>query len=206
MKNEKNITGMKQHLQALGFGDGLEKLLRASACFRPASFALPYVMRVSGDVVSFRMHAEKNDKGEYLLCHYDATLRKKIEVAEGAGELDIDIAALEKKMAEIDWAFVTAHTDAIEAIVAELDSLADIGADGVRIAGLLKFKYWSDTPAEPMVPGLAVFKNQYEISQRFYISEGQGITTEEAYRFLCSKWIEKKMSARKKQETKHGRV
>jgi len=33
-----------------------------------------------------------------------------------------------------------------------------------------------------------------------------GITTEEAYRFLCSKWVEKKMAVKKKQSAHHGRV
>lgn len=206
MKNEKNITAIKQQLQALGFGDGLEKLLRASACFQPLSFGLPYLMQVSGDDVSFRLHVEKVDTGEYALLFYDAVLRKQIDLVAAARELDLDIGDLEKKMAGINWLDTVLHTDQIEAVIGELESIAGIGPEGVRIAGLLKFKYWAGTPAEALVDGLAAFKSQYEISQRFYISEGQSITTEEAYRFLCSKWVEKKMAVKKKDGAKYGRV
>jgi hypothetical protein len=111
------------------------------------------------------LQVERSSAGDYVVGYYEATLRKRIDVKDAAGEIDVDIEGLENKMAAVDWADVSA-----------------------------------------LVPGIGALKNQYDISQRFYISEGHGISTEEAYRFLCSKWMEKKMAVKKKQETRHGRV
>jgi len=206
MQHEKNIQRLKQQLTALGFKDGLEKLLRYNICFLPAAFEMPFATRISGDDVSYRLQIERDNTGEYIAGYYDAAFRKRIDVKEASGEIDIDIEGLENRMAGVDWDDVAAHTDGIEGIVTELERLAAIGAEGIRVASLLKFKYWAGTCAEAMVPGISALKSQYEISQRFYITEGRGITTEEAYRFLCSKWVEKKMAVKKKQETKHGRI
>jgi len=190
MRHEKNITGLKQQLQALGFGDGKEKDLRMAICFQPSSFDVSFLLRKESDSINFRIHLELADDGQYACNHYDAVLRKAIEIPV-TGE------ALELKMRLIDWAHIAEHAEKIEEVVTELQALAG-DADGKKTADLLKFKYWPDTPAEHLIPNLLAFRSQYEISQRFYVSDGQGITAEEAYRFLCNRWMEKKLLAKKR--------
>ncbi|MFX5752047.1 hypothetical protein ABTE32_21750, partial [Acinetobacter baumannii] len=76
----------------------------------------------------------------------------------------------------------------IEEVIDTLELLSQKG-EGKRMADLLKFKYWSDTAAEYLIPAIGSFKSQYEISQRFFIFDGLGISADEAYRFLCNKWM-----------------
>lgn len=197
MLHEKNIAALKHQLHTLGFGDGKERDLRSNICFQPLSFDVPFLLHKDGDVINFRIRLELADDGQYACNYYDAVLRKAIEIPV-AGE------ALELKMQLIDWTHIAEHAEKIEEVVIALQALAD-DADGKKMAHLLKFKYWSDTPAENLVPNMLAFRNQYEISQRFYISNGQGINAEEAYRFLCNRWVEKKLLAKKRAQESTGK-
>lgn len=120
---------------------------------------------------------------------------------------DTDIVALNNTMDTIDWGsfgvrdkrVLIETANKVDEVLNDLQVLATT-TDGKKIADLLKFKHWCDTPIEYLVNGLASFKSQYETTQRFYLSEGQGITTEEAYRFLCNRWVERKILAKKKEQ------
>jgi len=193
MQHEKNIAGLKQQLQALGFGDGMENCLRSNICFQQEYFNLSYRLVKDGDVINFRIHLEQRDKGHYNCNYYDAVLRKDIIIAAG----DTTIAAIESKMAAIKWDYINENVERVEAVSNDLQALSAT-EEGKKTADLLRYKYWADTPVENLIQGIGSFNSQFEISQRFYISEGQGITTEEAYRFLCNKWMEKKVQAKRK--------
>jgi len=43
-------------------------------------------------------------------------------------------------------------------------------------------------------------RSRLEVSQRFYIVDGEGITVEEALRFLQNRWMEKRMQAKRKEQ------
>jgi hypothetical protein len=46
---------------------------------------------------------------------------------------------------------------------------------------------------------ISPLKNKSEVSQQFYIFEGQtGISVDEAYRFLQNRWLEKQMQVKQK--------
>jgi len=208
MHNEKNIEQLKQQLKSIGFADGLEFDICSKVCFFPSQFDVTSRFTKQGDIINVIIHFEQDESRGYACLYYDAFLRKEISIA---GEMieGIDIATLESKMTAIDWEFSRKKSygnpveiaNKIEEVIDTLELLSQKG-EGKRMADLLKFKYWSDTAAEYLIPAIGSFKSQYEISQRFFIFDGLGISADEAYRFLCNKWMEKKLLAKKKQTEK----
>ncbi len=57
------------------------------------------------------------------------------------------------------------------------------------------YKFWRDSPLQSLIPVLSFLKSKHELSQRFYVIDGNGITASEAYRFLNNRWMERKMYA-----------
>ena len=156
-------------------------------------------------MINFSICLQQNKDLGYNCLYYDACLRKQIPFTDLAAG-NVDVGGLQKRMAAIDWKFfdktekngLADITDNVEKAVGELQALSQT-EQGKKTADLLKYACWSDTALEYLIPGLGSFKSQYEISQRFYLFEGDpGITAEEAYRFLCNKWMEKKVQAKKK--------
>ena len=194
--NEKNITALKTQLVQLGFEASVETMLRCHICFQPSDFALLYAKLVGKDRFQFCVHLEKGDRDQYEIRHYQATLRKDVTVP---AELEpINIA-----MQSVDWhslangKLVAGQMDAasIQTAFEVLGKLQNVGTG----ADLLKYKYWVGTPLEPLVPQLPVMRNDWEISERFYVfDENLVINFNEAVRFLSSRWMEKQVAARKK--------
>jgi len=208
MHNEKNIEQLKQQLKAIGFADGLEFDICSKVCFSPSQFDIRSRFTRNGDIINVVIHFEQDDGRRYACLYYDASLRKEIVIAGETIE-GIDIAILESKMTAVDWGFSRSDNNDNPVEIANkieevIDTLALLSQkdEGKRMADLLKFKYWSDTAVEHLIPATGSFKNHYEISQRFFIFEGLGISTDEAYRFLCNKWMEKKLLAKKRQTEK----
>jgi hypothetical protein len=205
MLNAKNISLLKQQLESTGFADGLEDKLYAGICFRPDRFDILYSVAKGHEHIGFTVHFDIEDDGDYSCTYYDACLRREIVLPVGIID-GISITELDKKMASIEWDFTVQKNagglletaSLIEDVISNLQLLSST-PDGKKVADLLKFKYWSGTQAEHLIPALGSFKSQYETSQRFYLSEGNGITTEEAYRFLSNRWVEKKLLAQRKE-------
>jgi hypothetical protein len=127
----------------------------------------------------------------------------------------IDITALEKKMAEMDWK-IAFELDAkkqwnaedkstwekelkIESIIEDLIAL-EVSEEGKMIAAGFKLKHWAGVPYQELFINISPLKNKSEISQRFYFSEiREGISVDEAYRFLQNKCWEKQIQAQRKQ-------
>lgn len=177
-----NIAAVRELLHSIGFDSGLEQALRAKACYLPALFQIDYTLERTGDSCAFVFHI-KNVEGIYTCMYYDACYKKEIIVD------DATAASLESRMRLIDWhALPTADSfDEIESIISDMQLLA--GADSLH-ANLLAYKYWLNTLLENKITGLAALKGQYEISQRFYITEGsKPISMDEAFRFLQSQWL-----------------
>ncbi len=178
-----NLAPVVKLLQAMGFENGLERALRAKACFLPLHFEVFHKLDRAGDTCSFHLYF-KEDAGMYKCLYYDACYRKEIAFDDPV------VASLDSRMKTIDWA---ADFDDIEAIMHDLKMVDP------QTANLLLFKYWAGSPLESNLVSIAALRSQYEISQRFYVIEGSvPISVDEAFRFLQSRWMEKQ--ARKKSE------
>lgn len=92
-----------------------------------------------------------------------------------------------------------------EIIISELDVLSGTVA-GRKTADILKYKYWVDLPLENYIPNLILLKNRLELSQRFYVTGSDGITTDEAFRFLVNRWIQRQMQAKKGNSLQAGEI
>jgi hypothetical protein len=215
MRNEKNIEALKARLLSLGFPSGCERGLRAQICFGREAFTLPFRQQRDGDILLVQLHFQKEaDTQEYHCLYYDACLQKRIDLP-AVRINEIEVAALELKMADVAWyepAFPINGVDwappadpptwqreeAIEGIIADLNQLAQT-EEGAAMADRLKLKFWANTQLEAFIPNASHLKNAVELNQRFYFFENEeGITLEEAYRFLLHRWREKQLSAVRK--------
>lgn len=211
--NIQNITALAEQIQSLGFENAGYSILKR-ICFKPGSFFLSQKIVKGKEQLNFHLYFEKDGKKEtYALLYYDAILQKEMALS-GAIINGIDIAGLEKRMAEIDWklAFdfeIKRQWDAedksswekehkIASLIEELKSL-EASEEGKGIAIGLKLKFWAGIPYQELVGSISPLKNKTEISQRFYLFDGEaGISADEAYRFLQNKYLEKQMQAKRK--------
>lgn len=204
MRFNESIQQLKEQLQTLGFENGLEFQLRSKICFQPERFVLQFRLVKDTDVIDFLLHFDITDEKTGYRCRfYDATLRKKIPIKDNIIN-EVSILVLDNLMNLIDWNISTpgdiGREDAIDTIISDLKKL-ERTEEGKNVSQILKFKYWTGTNVEDMISSLSMLKSRYEINQRFYFFEGEGqITIEEAYRFLCNKWLEKQLQVRKKQQ------
>lgn len=212
--NIENIVALANQLQSLGFQDAGSLLLKR-ICFKPDSFYLPQRVIKEKDVLLFSLYFEQLQKTDnYRLQYYDVTLQK----ANGSLALPVDgvnPAELEKQMAAIDWkkAFsldekkpwspedkLTWETESKISGIIESLSFLEKSEPGKVIASTLKQKFWAGTLHQEIVGSIPLVKNKADVNQRFYFSEdGGGITTDEAYRFLQNKCMEKQLQLKKRQ-------
>lgn len=198
----------------LGFHDAGSLLLKR-ICFKPANFYLLQRVIKEKDAMLFSLYFELLQKTDnYLLQYYDVTLQK----ANGGLALPVDgvnPAELEKQMVAIDWkkAFSlddkklwnaedksTWETESRISGIIESLSILEKSEPGKIIASTLKQKFWAGTLHQEIVGSIPLVKNKADVNQRFYISEdGGGITTDEAYRFLQNKYMEKQLQLKRKQ-------
>ena len=166
--------------------------------------------------INIELHFEKDRKtGDYVLKFYDAILQKEISFSQTEMN-SINIVELEKSMSSIDWKIAfdmntkkqwNAENKAswqaestIEEIMESLEKLEN-SEDGKIAANVLKSKYWAAIPDAENIVSLNGSKSKQDVSQRFYLFDGQaGISVDEAYRFLQNRWLEKQMQAKKKQQ------
>ena len=209
MRFEKNIVALKATLQSLGFENGLEDMLRAQMCFQPERFVITARVPKDPDVMDFILQFEMHDSNGYACRHYDAILRKRIPLEDQLVQ-DVNIRNLDHRMGLIDWNFSKyslgnrEREESIDGIISDLKKL-EAAEEGHKIADLLRVKYWPGTAVEELFGGIGTLKGKQEISQRFYFFDGRSqITVEEAYRYLCNRWLEKEMNAKKKQVDQSG--
>jgi hypothetical protein len=212
--NIENIVALVNQLQSLGFQDTGSLLLKR-ICFKPDNFYLLQRVNRDKEVMLFSLYFELLQKtNNYRLQYYDVTLQKE----NGGLALPVDgvnPGELEKQMAAIDWkkAFSlddkkswnaedksTWETESRISGIIESLSILEKSEPGKVIASTLKQKFWAGTLHQEIVGSIPLVKNKEDVNQRFYISEdGGGITTDEAYRFLQNKYMEKQLQLKKKQ-------
>lgn len=207
--NIDNLTALAAQLQNLGFGDIGNALLKW-ICFKPDSFSISKLLEKGEDKLQVELFFEK-EQSEYFLKCYDIAIQQK--ASSQLKEInDVHIASLENKMTVINWkqAFElneqkpwNAKTDvtneeAIESVITDLAKL-ESSEEGKAIAATLKAKYWNGSNYNEVFGIITAPKMKAEISQRFFIFDGQpGISIDEAYRFLQNRRMEKQM---KKKQT-----
>ena len=212
--NIQNIASLAEQINSLGFENAGYSILKR-ICFKPESFVIPQKMVKGKEQLIFHLCFEKESKKEtYILKYYDAILQKEMSLSNAMVN-EIDISSLEKRLAEIDWKMAfdfetkkqwSAEDKAswekelkIESIIEALVSL-EVTEEGKAISTSLKLKYWAGIAYQELLGSISPLKNKTEISQRFYLFEGQaGISVDEAYRFLQNRWLEKQMQAKRKQ-------
>jgi len=213
--NIENISGLMEQLQSLGFENAGYSLLKRIS-FKPENFILTQKMSKAKDKLSFQLFFEKDvNQGTYVLFYYDAILQKDTPLIDATIN-GINTTSLEKSMIEIDWKsafdFVTKKQwnledktswekeQKVESIIEDLSKL-EKSEDGKAVSVGLKLKYWAGIPYQELFGNISPLKNKSEVSQRFYVFEGQtGISVDEAYRFLQNRWLEKQMQAKRKQK------
>lgn len=195
-------------LVATGFNESTGYRLLQYVCFKPADFILTEYIVKEKDVLTCHIYFERNDD-KYVCSYYDASFLKEIKVPDLSIQ-GISLTELDRRMAETDWRFEgdlngfdlgnTANwqrENQIEGIVTDLFRLSATG-EGKPFADALKLKYWATVPLHPMMGNLNAIRSRFEVSQRFYFFDGNGISVEEAYRFLLNRWLEKKFQAGRK--------
>jgi hypothetical protein len=194
--NRKNMERLASRLQQLGFADDIQYRLQANACFGPQQFEIAHKINYGADRCYFFVHCAKGDQELYDAIYFTACLRR---IPEAVNEL----LPIDQLMSSINWQGLYESKEGL--------TVGDSIPDAYHIAeilqsvnksdtdGLLRFRHWSDTSLESMVPNLSFLKNQYEISQRFYlIGEEAPINFTDAMRFLQSMWIQRKVNIDRK--------
>lgn len=202
--NIDNVAALAAQLQELGFGD-MGNILLKRICFKPDNFSITKLLEKGEDKLQLELFFEKQ-KEEYFLKCYDIAIQQKLLLQ--SQEIDgIHIASVENKMAVIDWTqafdldeqktwnakgdFST--EEKIESIITTLAKL-ELSEEGKAVASSLKSKYWNGTNYYEIYGIITAPKMKAEISQRFFLFEGQsGISLDEAYRFLQNRRMEKLM-------------
>ena len=224
--NIENISVLMGQLQSLGFENAGYSLLKRIS-FKPISFFLSHKIDKCKDRLTFHLFFEKGSKqNAYVLMYYDAILQKEM-ASPDATINGINTANLEKRMAEMDWksafdfdikkqwsADDKASWDKEQKVESVIEDLLELESveEGKAIAVGMKLKYWAGISYQELIGNISPLKNKSEVSQRFYVFEGQAaISVDEAYRFLQNRWQEKQMQAKRKQkydaeneETKNG--
>ncbi len=206
--NTAQIVSTAKTLISLGFDLSIEQQLLQRIPFQQSSFMLVQRKRQGFDTMNFKLHFNRNDAGDYLCQCYDAILRKSITIPPVPVQ-DIDVGLLENRVAAIDWSSYFSPeiieesislkiVEQVEAVITDLLALG-VTTQGAELLTLVKVKYWSDTPVEEIFDGFSQLRSRFEISQRFYFFEGEvAISTEESYRYLNNKWLEKQMQVKRK--------
>jgi hypothetical protein len=205
--NIDNVAALAVQLQQLGFGDIGNTLLKW-ICFKPSSFSIVKLMDKGNDKLQVELFFEKK-KDEYHLKCYDIAIPQKssLQLQEVNG---VNIASLDNQMVAINWkqAFELNEqkpwnsnpdfTDekTIETVISDLTKL-ESSLEGKDVAASLKAKHWNGTNCHEVYGIIPVPKMKAEISQRFFVFDGQpGISIDEAYRFLQNRRMEKQMKSK----------
>ncbi|MBV9986842.1 MAG: hypothetical protein JO301_04135 [Chitinophagaceae bacterium] len=190
--NRVSIERIKAQVVALGFDTNVEEKLQAHVSFGESSFVLQFLKRSGGDQCRFGVQVEGD-----TVPYYTAVLRKEVVVPQ-------ELRTLEERMQKIDWPELseTMRIAGEVTMPGPMISAAGELLQEVRAVPdhpVLLYKYWAGTAFETKIPGFASIRNDQEISQRFYVVQGQPVITgDEAFKFLQNKWMERRMvSARK---------
>ncbi|MFW2476834.1 MAG: hypothetical protein ACN4EP_07960 [Sediminibacterium sp.] len=194
--NRKNMDMLAGRLRQLGFSEDIQYRLLSNVCFAPAHFEIDHQMLVGADRCRFSVHCVRGDQGLYDAIYFIASLSK-------LPETPTDLSVIDSSMHKIDWQALYQGKEGLVMgdPVQDTYVIADLLQEVINIdkEGLVRYKHWSGTSLEEMVPNLSYLKTQFEISQRFYLIDQQSpINFGDAMRFLQSRWLERKVNSDRK--------
>jgi len=205
-----HISALIETLATLGFSSSVGRALLFNACLQQKNFTVREQMCFGEDTVNYQLYfKEDNASGRQTCSYYDATLRKAVRIAASVIN-GVDVLDLERRMAAVNWQLPSENSSpdnlqiydkttwqqeaTIEEITRDLEVLSTT-AEGVAVANTMKYKFWTEPLLQNTKMELPILKSKYELSQRFYIINGEGITATEAYRFLNNRWMERQIHA-----------
>lgn len=219
--NIQNISALSSQLKAIGF-DNMGYSILKHICLAPVSFSITEKLSKASENVSFIFHFEKDVRVQsYKLVFYDAVLQQDLSFDNPNME-GINVKDLNDSMLQVDWkeAFDFSKRKPFNPedkggyeneitvcrIIEDLNKLEAI-KDGKPISIALKQKHWSGIPYMDIMGAMVNGRSKSEVSQRFYFSESQPvISTDEAYRFLLNRWMEKQIQSKKRQQDNNEEV
>jgi hypothetical protein len=185
-----NLASLAEALEKLGFHASLQTSISTFINLQLHRFNVHYKAVKERDVIQFNLFFQKKENA-YSCLYYDAILRKEIVLPDTIVD-NVPIKDLGVQMSAIDWKGLFDKEQNIESIIRNLNVLQS-SKEGKEFAESLKAKYWFDTPLETIM-NISFIKSRFEITQRFYLMENNnGISIEEAYRFLNNKWMERQL-------------
>jgi len=212
--NVDNIAALSAMLIRAGFEEGIGYRILQRVCFNPVSFSLVERLQKKSDVLTCLLHFERNGS-DYTCSYYDVSLLKGITMPDRIIAA-VNLSELDQVMGEIDWYFKVVNQvfrlheetswqreKSITQIVHQLSRLSAT-EEGKYFADALRLKYWAEAGLEEVVGNVNAIRAKFEISQRVYFIEGEGISVDEAYRFLLNRWMEKKMQARRRERDREN--
>ena len=210
-----NIKVLTTLIEALGFSASMGKKIVYYCCLHQKEFSINERKSFGDDVMNYQIFFKENNATGKLVCtHYDAFLRKNISMKSLRVD-NVDLHKLDERMKSVNWDELSQfreltpfdlsdkeswkHFGSLEEIILDLEKLAS--TDEGRIVGdNLKYKYWIDSPLENLIPNLYLLKSKIEYTQRFYIIGENGITADEAFRFLNNKWMQRQVQSKKQDD------
>lgn len=214
--NVDNIAALSAMLIRAGFEERIGYRILQRVCFNPVSFSLVERLQKKSDVLTCQLHFERNGS-DYTCSYYDVSLLKGITMPDRIIAA-VNLTELDQEMGEIDWHFKMVNQTfrlhdetswqrekSITQIVYQLSRLS-VTEEGKYFANALRLKYWAEAGLEEVVGNVNAIRSKFEISQRVYFIEGEGISVDEVYRFLLNRWMEKKMQARKREYDKDNQI
>lgn len=201
---EEMVKGIMEALTRVGFPESLVWPLQVHLCFAPPRFPVVHEQYRGEDRLHYQIWMVRDAiTGVYAPAYYDACLVRPLALdteLECSGQL----LALNQQMRLINWAGMLdkganatvgdfADLRLIAEIVQSLHEL-ELAEEGALYADLLRLRYWARTPFDAYARQGVASRNAFEVSQRFhFFSDGQGITLDEAYRFLLHRLHEKRL-------------
>lgn len=185
-----HIEQLAARLESLGCEPTIQQKLLAILCFAPTQFEIQQRVELNGDTCCFSVHCVAGEKGLFDAIYYTAVLIKKPALTD-------ELRTLDEAMQAVPWQTIYQYSKGIdvvmniqmENVIALMGTLIETDTEGV-----LRYTHWAGTALEHLVPQLSQLKLQYEVSQRFYLLPNQPpIRFQEAFRFLQSRWMERKI-------------
>lgn len=191
-------------LTGVGFPESLEWTLQVHLCFAPPKFVVGHEQFRGEDQLRYQIWIVRNEEtGLYAPAYYEALLVRPLDIKPLDEGADL-VIAINQQMQLLNWAALLGKGDSatvgdfadlqmVAQIVQALDVLS-CSEEGALYADLLRLRYWGRTPFESYAKQGTTHRAAFEVSQRFhFFSDGQGITLDEAYRFLLHRLHEKRL-------------
>ncbi|SDW13471.1 hypothetical protein SAMN05444410_101314 [Hydrobacter penzbergensis] len=172
-------NSLYKQLEALGFGNRLNRAISFYEVYPQEQFHLPFKERKENEALEYWLRFEQNGQpGNYRLSAYEVTLRIFPAIPTISIE-GIDVGQLDNAMRQFDWS-IDHHSEALveermqsksgrkelklmDSILHNITKL-HAASRGKEIAEKLMFKYWFDGPYEPNQFSLDYLKQQYQFT------------------------------------------